>query len=133
MNNNTHTIKRLITGLVLAASLGALTVPSAPAGGNSGYGAPDGWYPHAVSLTKASTISRYGLPDPWALPYLASHTKAAPAMVDGRSPDTRRAAPFPPPAHKGSPGHDRRPLARHPRRRPGSPAAGARPRRRTLP
>jgi hypothetical protein len=92
MNSNTHTIKRTITGLVLAISLAALAVPQALAGGNSRYGAPDGWYPHAVSLTKASTISRYGPPDPWTLPYLASHTKATTVMTDGRSPDTRDAA-----------------------------------------
>ena len=67
MNGNTHTIKHVIIGFVLAASLAALTVPSALAAGNSRYGAPDGWYPYAVSLTKASTTSRYGPPDPWAL------------------------------------------------------------------
>ena len=92
MNSNTHTVKRLTTGLALALSLAALTVPSALAGGNSRYGAPDGWYPHAVSLTKASTTARYGPLDPWALAYLATHPKAATALIDGRSPDTRDAA-----------------------------------------
>ncbi len=76
MNSNTHTIKRLITGLALGILLAALTVPSALAGGASRYGAPDGWYPYAVSLTESSTTSRYGPLDPWALRYLASHTKA---------------------------------------------------------
>jgi len=92
MNDNTHTIKRLITGLALAISLAALTVPSALAGGASRYGAPDGWYPYAVSLTKASTTSRYGPLDPWALAYFASHAKPSTAVIDGRSPDTRDAA-----------------------------------------
>jgi hypothetical protein len=92
MNRNTHTIKRLITGLALAIALSALTGPSALAGGTSRYGAPDGWYPYAVSLTKASTTSRYGPLDPWALSYLLSHTKASTALIDGRSPDTRDAA-----------------------------------------
>jgi hypothetical protein len=92
MNDNTHTIKRLITGLALAASLAALTVPSALAAGTSRYGAPDGWYPYAVSLTKASTTSRYGPLDPWALAYFASHAKPSTAVIDGRSPDTRDAA-----------------------------------------
>ena len=92
MNGNTHTIKRLITSLVLTVALATLTVPAALAGGNSRYGAPDGWYPYAVSLTKASTISRYGPLDPWALAYFASHAKPSTTLIDGRSPDTRDAA-----------------------------------------
>ena len=70
MNGNTHTIKRLITGLVLATVLAALAVPSALAGSNS----------------------RYGPLDPWALKYFASHTNTTAAVIDGRSPDTRDAA-----------------------------------------
>ena len=70
MNGNTHTIKRLITGLVLATALAALTVPSALAGSNS----------------------RYGPLNPWALKYFAPQTNTTTAVIDGRSPDTRDAA-----------------------------------------
>jgi hypothetical protein len=93
MNDNTHTIKRLITGLALAISLAALTVPSALAGGASRYGPPDPWaLPYLASHTEASTTSRYGPLDPWALAYFASHAKPSTAVIDGRSPDTRDAA-----------------------------------------
>ena len=71
----THTIKRVTAGLALALSLATLTVPTALAGSSSRYGAPDGWYPYAVSLTKANIAVR-------------EH----PALIDGRSPDTRDAA-----------------------------------------
>jgi hypothetical protein len=92
MNGNTHTIKRLITGLVLATALAALAIPSALAGNSSRYGAPDGWYPYVVSLTKASTASRYGPQDGW-YPYAVSLTTARhTAVLDGRSPDTIDAA-----------------------------------------
>jgi hypothetical protein len=92
MNSNTHTIKRLITGLVLATALAALAIPSALAGNSSRYGAPDGWYPYVVSLTKASTASRYGPQDGW-YPYAVSLTTARhTAVLDGRSPDTIDAA-----------------------------------------
>jgi ABC-type sugar transport system substrate-binding protein len=70
MNGNSHTIKRLIIGLVLATALAALAIPSALAG----------------------NTSRYGPLDPWALKYFASHTTTTPAVIDGRSPDTRDAA-----------------------------------------
>ena len=57
MNGNTHTIKRLITGLVLATALAALAVPSALAGNNSRYGPVDGWAltssPHHTNTTSA--------------------------------------------------------------------------------
>ncbi len=53
MNGTTHTI-RLATAIVLAASLAALAVPAAPAGGRPSYGPPDGWYTYAVSLTKST-------------------------------------------------------------------------------
>lgn len=92
MNSNTHTIKRLITGLALATALAVLAVPQALAGNSSRYGAPDGWYPYVVSLTKASTASRYGPPDGW-YPYAISLTTAShTAVLDGRSPDTKDAA-----------------------------------------
>jgi hypothetical protein len=71
----THTIKRVTAGLALALSLATLTVPTALAGSSSRYGAPDGWYPYAVSLTKANIAVR-------------EH----PALIDGRSPDTKDAA-----------------------------------------
>jgi hypothetical protein len=70
MNGNTHTIKRLITGLVLATALAALAIPSALAGSNS----------------------RYGPLDPWALKYFASYATTTTAVIDGRSPDTQDAA-----------------------------------------
>ena len=41
MNGNTHTIRRLISGVVLATALAALAVPSALAGSNSRHGPLD--------------------------------------------------------------------------------------------
>jgi hypothetical protein len=92
MNSNTHTSKRLITGLVLAVALSALTVPSAVASGNSRYGPHDGWYSYAVSLTKASqtAIPDGRSPDTKDAGLAAQQQALAP--VDGRSPDTLDAA-----------------------------------------
>ena len=70
------------------------------------YSAPDGWYPHAVSLTQqsrqgvvldgrnpdtvdaaqAAQVER-SLPDGW-YSYAVPSTKQPPTLVDGRSPDT---------------------------------------------
>jgi hypothetical protein len=90
MNGNTHTIKRLITGLVLATVLAVLVVPQALAG-SSRYGAPDGWYPYVVSLTNASTTSHYGPPDGWYSYVVSLTTASRAAVLDGRSPDTKDA------------------------------------------
>jgi hypothetical protein len=76
MNANTHTIRRLLTGVVLATALAAFAVPQALADNTSRYGAPDGWYPYVVSLTNASTTSRYGPPDGW-YSYVVSLTTAS--------------------------------------------------------
>jgi hypothetical protein len=93
MNGNTHIVKRLITGLALAISLAAITVPSALAGGASRYGPPDPWaLPYLTSHTKASMTQRYGPLDPWALSYFASQATPTTGLIDGRSPDTRDAA-----------------------------------------
>ena len=65
MFRSTHTIKRLAAGLAVAAAMATLVVPTALAGGNSGY--RDGWYGWAVALTKQQ------------------HAKTS---IDGRSPDS---------------------------------------------
>jgi hypothetical protein len=81
----THTLRRIATGLAVAAVLAVVAVPAALAGGSldgrspdtrdaalnahsSTYGPPDGWYGYAVSLTSAAQ---------------------SPRVLDGRSPDTR--------------------------------------------
>src|SRR6266516_3840837 len=88
MNVNAHNIERLITGLVLATALAVLAVPPALAGNSSRYGAPDGWYPHAFSLTRAGhTASLDGRsPDTKDAGFAAQQQALVP--VDGRSPDT---------------------------------------------
>jgi hypothetical protein len=91
MNGNTHTLKRLITGLVLATALAALAVPQALAGNSSRYGAPDGWYSYVVSLTNASTTSHYGPPDGWYSYVVSLRTAGRTTVLDGRSPDTKDA------------------------------------------
>jgi hypothetical protein len=58
--------KWLVAGLGAAA----LVFPASALGGSSGYGAPDGWYPWAVSVTK----------------------QAQTPILDGRNPDTVDAA-----------------------------------------
>jgi len=84
MLGSTHIYRRISTALAVAAVLAVVAVPSALAGGFDGrspdtrdaalsahastYGAPDGWYGYAASLTNAS--------------------RSAP-VLDGRSPDTR--------------------------------------------
>ena len=65
MFRSTHTIKRMAAGLAVAAAMATLVVPTALAGGNSGY--RDGWYGWAVALTKQ---------------------QHAMTSIDGRSPDT---------------------------------------------
>ena len=89
---------RLTQPFVIAAIAAALAAPAvALAGVNSGYGPPDGWYTHAVSVTKsdrkaASDSNRYGPPDGWYT-YAVSLTDSAKALTaDGRSPDTLDAA-----------------------------------------
>ncbi len=74
--------------LVVGFGLAALVIPSsALAGGVAArYGAPDGWMPYVVSLTKASTVSNYGAPDGWT-PYVESLTTQSQSMPDGRSQD----------------------------------------------
>ena len=83
MLGSTHTLRRISIGLAVANCTAVVAVPSALAGGFDGrspdtrdaaasahastYGAPDGWYPSAVSLTNAARTQ----------------------VTDGRSPDTR--------------------------------------------
>jgi hypothetical protein len=89
--------KRTATALALSAAIAIISVPQALAGSGSRYGAPDGWYPYIVSLTKAKMAARYGAPDGW-YPYIVSLTQANiaarehPTLIDGRSPDTKDAA-----------------------------------------
>jgi hypothetical protein len=85
-------------------AIASLAGPAAAQAG--GYGAPDGWYPYAVSITKASQnpivldgrspdtrdasqAAQASSPDGW-YPYAVSITKASqnPIVLDGRSPDT---------------------------------------------
>jgi hypothetical protein len=113
MFDATHMIRRTATALALGTTIAATVAPAALAGGNSRYGAPDGWYTYAVSITKQqqSTVidgrspdtrdaaaaalaasSRFGAPDGW-YPYAVSITSQQHStLVDGRSPDTRDAA-----------------------------------------
>lgn len=82
----TYTLRKIAAGVALALSVAALIVPQALAGGGSPYGAPDGWYPHIVSLSRARDVARYGAPDGW-YPYVLSLARAhrgpagAPAAV----------------------------------------------------
>jgi hypothetical protein len=122
MTVSTHTLRRITGAAALATCAAALAVPTALAGGNSGY--QDGWYGYAVSLTKAShskptgssvtdgrspdtksaalaaharsapqgSTSRFG-PRDGSYPYAVSPTRRnAATLVDGRSPDTLDAA-----------------------------------------
>jgi hypothetical protein len=106
----THISRRTATGLAAVATAAIFVTPTALAAGGSSYGPPDGWYPHAVSITQQQLIdgrspdtrdaaaaaqaasSRFGAPDGW-YPYALSLTKQQhPTLFDGRSPDTRDAA-----------------------------------------
>jgi hypothetical protein len=119
---SSYTLRRLAGAAAVATCIAALGVPTALAGGNSGY--QDGWYGYAVSLTKAShstptsskltdgrspdtsdaalaahtsppprgSSSRFGPPDGW-YPYVLSLAQPNTAtLLDGRSPDTKDAA-----------------------------------------
>src|SRR5438309_717750 len=91
MFRSTHTIKRMAAGLAVAAAMATLVVPTALAGGNSGY--RDGWYGWAVALTKqqhAMTSIDGRSPDTRDAAAAAQQTALTP--LDGRSPDTRDAA-----------------------------------------
>jgi hypothetical protein len=92
MKGNAHTIKCLTTGAVLATALAMLAVPQALGGNSSRYGAPDGWYPYAVSLTTAShaAVLDGRSPDTKDASLAARQQELTP--VDGRSPDTQDAA-----------------------------------------
>jgi len=114
MFRTTHTIKQVATVVALAATIALLAVPSALAGGSSlldgrspdtrdaaaaaaranpSYGAPDGWYGYAVTLTKQqkqSTLSDGRSPDTRDAAAAVSAQSLTP--LDGRSQDTRDAA-----------------------------------------
>ena len=93
--------KLLVAGLGLAALIPS---SSALAGGvalrsgrvpdgvqHRSYGAPDGWTPYVVSLTKASPSSNDGAPDGWT-PYVESLTSQSHPRrpLPGHRPPPRR-------------------------------------------
>ncbi len=114
MFGTTHTIKRAATGAELATTIALLAVPTALAGGSTlsdgrspdrrdaaaaavqsspTYGAPDGWYGYAVTLTKQQRLS--GVPDgrsPDTRDAAAAVSAQSLTPLDGRSQDTRDAA-----------------------------------------
>jgi hypothetical protein len=84
--------------LVPAAIVAALALPAvALAGSHAGYGAHDGWYSYATSVTPAhgtaaGDSNRYGARDGWYT-QAVSLTRAVTSLpLDGRSPDTLDAA-----------------------------------------
>ena len=98
MIGTTHTIRRIATGLTLAAAAAALAVPAAlggaywPAGGFvtdtvdsarvAAYGPPDPWlYPYIDSGRAASLATTYGLPSGVATDTLDTARVAQPQIV----------------------------------------------------
>src|SRR5260221_411259 len=91
---------RLTQPLVLAAIVTALAIPAvALAGAEPGYGARDGWYTYATSVTKsdhktAGDSNRYGPRDGWYTQAVSLTNAAKTLKLEGGSPDTPKPIAF---------------------------------------
>ena len=94
MFRTAHTIKQAAASLALAATIAALVVPAALAGGSSKSQYLDGWYGYAVAMTtqqQQATLLDGRSPDTRDAAAATSQSSVA-TLLDGRSPDTRDAA-----------------------------------------